>query len=89
MKEIRLELRDGIWHAEMLVDGKPDMEIVELYNTHIIATPYFLPTTFDQVAQELSIRQPHVKITQSSETALTSLPPRLRSSYDTEDLTRH
>ena len=51
---IRVELENGIWCAAHFDEqGNPQSEVVDLFGTHILPTPWFLPTPEERVVEAL------------------------------------
>ena len=51
---IEVVLEGGVWCAAHYgPDGQPDPLIVDLFDTHVIPTPYYLPTTRATVIERL------------------------------------
>ena len=64
MKELRVIERDNIWCVEHLVGGKPDPEIVDLFDgEHVLPTPFMTTLPVTTVIDELGRRNPDCLIT--------------------------
>lgn len=50
------------WFAAFLVDGKPDAEIVRLFDTHEIPTPFTLRTDVSEVRAALANLNPEATV---------------------------
>ena len=61
-REIKVVQQDGAWHTEHLIDGAPDQQLVKLFGTNVIPTPWSSETDRDVVVDELSVRNPNSKV---------------------------
>ena len=58
-REIKVVQQDGNWLTEHQIDGEPDQQLVKLFGTNVIPTPWSSDTDRDLVVQELSVRNPN------------------------------
>ena len=58
-REISVEKSDTRWTTVHIVDGEPDSQLIKIFGTHIIRTPF--PTAMEKgaVIEELSVRNPN------------------------------
>ena len=58
-REISVEKSDTRWTTVHIVDGEPDSQLIKIFGTHIIPTPF--PTAMEKgaVIEELSVRNPN------------------------------
>ena len=58
-KEIMLQNTMSGLHAHFLINGRPNSEIVRLFGTHILPTPFIgSDTTMDRAAAEIAKLNP-------------------------------
>ena len=60
--EIKVELRDGTWMTVHTLDGKPNPDIIGMFGTHELASPWSEETDHHTVVEELSVRNPNAKV---------------------------
>ena len=54
VSRVKVELRGDIWHAAHFDDqGEPDAQVIDLFGTHVLPTPFFLPTPREKVEAQL------------------------------------
>ena len=58
-REIKVVQEDGSWFTEHLIDGEPDQQLVNLFGTNVIPTPWSEDTDRDAVVEDLSVRNPN------------------------------
>ena len=58
-REIKVVQNDGSWFTEHLIDGEPDQQLVNLFGTNVIPTPWSEDTDRDAVVEDLSVRNPN------------------------------
>ena len=58
-REIKVVEQDDGWCTEHLIDGEPDQQLIKLFGTNVIPTPWSADTDRDHVTQELSVRNPN------------------------------
>ena len=61
-REIKVVQQDEGWVTEHLIDGAPDKQLVKLFGTNVIPTPWSSDTDRDKVVEELSVRNPNSKV---------------------------
>ena len=64
MKELRIVERENIWCVEHLDQGKPDAEVVDLFDgEHVLPTPFMACRPVTEVIEELRGKSPDHLIT--------------------------
>ena len=58
-REINVEKNDTRWTTVHIVDGKPDSQLINIFGTHIIPTPFPIDMDRNAVIEELSVRNPN------------------------------
>lgn len=58
-REIKVVQQDGAWLTEHLIDGEPDQQLIKLFGSNVIPTPWSSDTDRDAVVEELSVRNPN------------------------------
>ena len=58
-REINVEKNDTRWTTVHIVDGKPDSQLINIFATHIIPTPFPIDMDKNAVIEELSVRNPN------------------------------
>lgn len=58
-REIKAVQKDDAWYTEHLIDGEPDQQLVSLFGTNVIPTPWSSDTDRDKVVEELTVRNPN------------------------------
>ena len=58
-REIKVVQQDDKWLTEHSVDGEPDRQLIKLFGTNTIPTPWSSDTDRDDVVQELAVRNPN------------------------------
>lgn len=58
-REIKVVQGDDGWQTEHLIDGEPDAQMMKLFGTNVIPTPWAADTDRDAVVAELSDRNPN------------------------------
>lgn len=58
-REIKVVEQDGNWVTEHLIDGEPDQQLVKLFGTNVIPTPWSSDTDRGSVVEDLSVRNPN------------------------------
>ncbi len=61
-REISVVEKDGQWHTEHLVDGNPDQQLIKMFGSNTIPTPWSSDTARDEVVDELSVRNPNSNV---------------------------
>ena len=61
-REIKVVEQDGNWFTEHLIDGEPDQQLVKLFGTNVIPTPWSSDTSRDSVVEDLSVRNPNSSV---------------------------
>lgn len=54
--------QDESWFTEHLIDGKPDQQLIKLFGTNVIPTPWSSDTDRGSVVEELTVRNPNSKV---------------------------
>jgi len=60
--EIKVELKEGTWITVHTLDGKPNPDIIGMFSTHELPTPWGEETERSTVVEELTARNPNAKI---------------------------
>ena len=55
-------IKDGLWHTEHLIDGKPDEHLIKVFGANILPTPWSEEVDQETVIKELQERNLHAKI---------------------------
>ncbi|MYC06455.1 MAG: hypothetical protein F4X57_04675 [Chloroflexi bacterium] len=58
-REIKVVQQDDGWHTEHLIDGAPDQQLIRLFGTNVIPTPWAADADRDAVVEDLSVRNPN------------------------------
>ncbi len=58
-REIKVVNKDGKWFTEHLIDGEPDQQLIKLFGTNTIPTPWSSDSSAEEVIGELSVRNPN------------------------------
>ena len=58
-REIKVVQQDEGWVTEHLIDGVPDKQLVKLFGTNVIPSPWSSGTDRDKVVEELTVRNPN------------------------------
>ena len=58
-REIKVVQQDEGWVTEHLIDGEPDKQLVRLFGTNVIPSPWSSGTDRDKVVEELTVRNPN------------------------------
>ena len=61
-REIKVVERDGEWLTEHVVDGSPDGQLIRLFGTNMIPTPWSADKSRDEVVEELAVRNPNSSV---------------------------
>ena len=61
-RKINVVERDGKWLTEHVVDGSPDQQLIRLFGTNTIPTPWYSDKSRDEVVEELSVRNPNSSV---------------------------
>lgn len=61
-RKINVVERDGKWLTEHVVDGSPDQQLIRLFGTNTIPTPWSSDKSRDEVVEELSVRNPNSRV---------------------------
>jgi hypothetical protein len=61
-REIKVVQKNGSWATEHIVDGQPDKQLIKMFGTHIVPTPWSSDTDRQTVVNELAIRNPNSKV---------------------------
>lgn len=61
-REISVVEKDGKWFTEHLVDGDPDAQLIKMFGSNSIPTPWSSETPRGEVVEELSVRNPNSKV---------------------------
>ena len=61
-REIKVVEKNGTWVTEHLIDGKPDEQLLRIFGTNEIPTPWYADTDKDSVVNDLSVRNPNAKV---------------------------
>ena len=61
-RKINVVERDGKWLTEHVVDGSPDEQLVRLFGTNVIPTPWSADKSRDEVVEELAVRNPNSSV---------------------------
>ena len=61
-REIKIVVKDGVWTTVHHVDGQPDKQLIKMFGTHELPTPWSEDTDRDTVISELAARNQHAKI---------------------------
>ena len=58
-REIKVVQQDEGWVTEHFIDGEPDKQLVKLFGTNVIPSPWSSGTDRDKVVEELTVRNPN------------------------------
>ena len=58
-REIKVVQKEEGWFTEHLIDGEPDSQLIKLFGTNVIPTPWAADTDQAQVIEDLSVRNPN------------------------------
>ncbi len=61
-RDIKVVLKNGVWHTVHYVDGKPDQLMVKLFGTNELPTPWSSEVDRDTVINELKVRNRNASI---------------------------
>ena len=61
-REIKVVQKDGSWFTEHLIDGEPDQQLIKLFGTNVIPTPWSSDADRGSVVEELTVRNPNSKV---------------------------
>ena len=61
-REIKVVERDGEWLTEHAVDGSPDEQLIRLFGTNTIPTPWSADKSREEVVEELAVRNPNSSV---------------------------
>ena len=61
-REIKVVQQDGSWLTEHLIDGEPDQQLIKLFGTNVIPTPWSSDTDRGNVVEELTVRNPNSNV---------------------------
>ena len=61
-REIKVVQQDESWFTEHLIDGEPDQQLIKLFGTNVIPTPWPSDTDRGSVVEELTVRNPNSKV---------------------------
>lgn len=62
-REIKVVRKDDGWFTEHLIDGKPDQQLIKLFGTNVIPTPWSSDTDKGSVVEDLTVRNPNSNVT--------------------------
>lgn len=58
-REINVEKSDTRWTTVHIVDGEPDSQLIKIFGTHIIPSPFPANMEKGAVIEELRVRNPN------------------------------
>ena len=61
-RSIKVILKDGLWHTEHHIDGKPDEHLIKVFCANILPTPWGDDVDQETVIKELKERNLHAEI---------------------------
>jgi len=61
-KEIKVVVKDSVWMTTHFLDGKPDQQIIRMFGSNELPTPWSDDTDKETVIHELQIRNGHAKV---------------------------
>ena len=61
-KEITVVLKDGVWMTTHFIAGEPDQQIIRMFGSNELPTPWTEETDKETVIQELQIRNGHAAV---------------------------
>jgi hypothetical protein len=61
-REVELMVKDGVWVTAHYIDGQPDRRLSKTPHTNEILTPWSEAVPRSTVVQELTARNPHLRI---------------------------
>ena len=61
-RSIKVIIKDGLWHTEHLIDGKPDEHLIKVFGANILPTPWSEEVDQETVIKELKERNLHAEI---------------------------
>ncbi len=61
-REIKVVQKDESWFTEHLIDGEPDGQLIKLFGTNVIPTPWSSDTDRGSVVEDLTVRNPNSKV---------------------------
>ena len=61
-REIKVVQQDESWFTEHLIDGEPDQQLIKLFGTNVIPTPWSSDTDRGNVVEELMVRNPNSNV---------------------------
>ncbi|MCY4580467.1 MAG: hypothetical protein OXD31_15660 [Chloroflexi bacterium] len=61
-REIKVVQQDDAWYTEHLIDGEPDQQLIKLFGTNVIPTPWSSDSDKSTVMEELTVRNPNSSV---------------------------
>jgi len=61
-REVDLAVKDGVWVTTHYIDGQPDRSLSKGSHTNEVLTPWLEAVPRSTVIQELTARNPHLRI---------------------------
>ena len=61
-REIKVVEENGLWLTEHLIDGEPDRQLIKMFGTNKIPTPWSSESSRDEVMEQLTVRNPNSKV---------------------------
>ena len=59
---IKVSLQDGKWMTTHYIDGEPDQQLIRLFGSNTLPTPWAEETDMSTVVEELAARNSHAKV---------------------------
>ena len=61
-REIKVVQQDDAWYTEHLIEGEPDQQLIKLFGTNVIPTPWSSDSDKSTVMEELTVRNPNSSV---------------------------